>query len=312
MRTYSIENGIIAIEVLDLGAKLLSFKHHKDNINIVLKYEDFNLYQNDTGPYLNACIGPIAGRLDHARFGDIQLKPNADPHQLHGGEEGIHNKVFDVRVYGNELILTTSVDHRVDGYPAQIKYEIKYRLMKDTLILSMKAWPDVPQAINLTNHAYFNLDGSETVSDHVLMIKSDFVGSLADEYVNKGNYIEVDGTVFDYRGGTKLRNSFEGNHQQFSFTRNLDHFYPVNELELSVGNKHLNITTSAPGFQLYSANFFDETFKDEYGRLMKVHAGLAIEPQRPGNEINIDLETPIYSKEKPFEWVTKYQIDYNA
>lgn len=311
MKTYTIDNGIISIEILNLGAKLLSFKHLKDDVNIVLRYKDMNHYDGDTGPYLNATIGPIAGRLEEGMFGDIKLSPlNATPNQLHSGDYGLHNQMFDVEITEDSVICTAVVDHRPGGFPSKIRYEIIYKLDGNSLVLSMKAWPETPQAINLTNHAYFNLDGSETFHNHYLEVHSNVVGKLDDTLINRGIELDVVGTVLDFNRKTKLRVCLEGDHAQFEFTKNLDHYYSNNKLIFSTDSKELTILTSAPGFQLYSASFFDETLLDEYNRPMKQFAGLAIEPQRPANEINYNQETPIFSNENPFTWTSRYTIDF--
>lgn len=310
MKTYSIENGIISIEILSLGAKLLSFKHLSDNINVVLRYQDIETYRNDTGPYLNATIGPIAGRLDAGKLGNYgTLELNSKPNHLHGGTQGLHNQEFEVVETEDSLICTVQVDHTKDGYPSKIRYEVVYRLEGNSLVLSMKAWPEKPQAINMTNHSYFNLDGSETIYDHTLEIKADTVSQLDDTLINKGIPLDITDTVLDFNDNPKLEVCLNGSHDQFVYTRNLDHYYTSQKLVLSTDSKIMTIETSAPGFQIYAANFFDESDIDEYNRPMKQHAGLAIEPQRPANEINYNEETPIHSKDHPFIWKSSYTLE---
>lgn len=310
MKTTIISNGVLTVEILDLGASLLSFKHKEDDINMVLRYEDMNLYKENPGPYLNASIGPIAGRIADAKIGDRQLEKNAGSNQLHGGNHGIHGQVFQIDNRGDHAILTLSYDHSVDGYPGIIDYEVIYRLEGSSLHLSMKASPHQSQYINLTNHGYFNLDGSETVGNHRLMVDSNTVGKLDETLLNKNIPLQVEGTVFDFRKEKLLSECFQGHHPQFELTRNLDHYFSADKLTLSTDKKKLTIKTSAPGFQTYAANFFDEAFKDEYARSMKNQAGLAIEAQRPANETSFNENYPLYSMDNPFIWETEYKVEF--
>lgn len=311
MKTIVLENDKLHIEILSLGATLLSFKHKKDGQNIVVRYQDLKTYRNDTGPYLNACIGPVAGRVAKGAFGNYNLSLNAGTNHLHGGIMGIHDCDFSVESTPTKAIFTSRFDHKTDGYPGYVRYEITYSLDDETLILDLKGFPEVPHYLNLTNHAYFNLDGSTSIRDHKLHIDTHWVGCLDATSTFKGGLLDVSDTVLDFRGNPALEKTLVGKHPQFAFTRNLDHMFFVSELDLSCAQKHLHIKTDAPGFQVYAANYFDDTFKDEYGRLAQRHAGLAIEPQRPANEINFNPDAPEYSSTHPFVTQTRYTLTFD-
>ena len=310
MKTYTLENEFLSIEVLNQGAKLLSFKHKSDGVNMVVRYEDIELYKTDTGPYLGSTIGPVAGRVGGGKFGEHQLSLNTPPNQLHSGFEGLHMQEFNVQKTNDSLIFENTIDHSRDGFPGTIQYRIEYKLKGETLELDMKAYPSEPMYLNLTNHSYFNLDGSETIYEHSLKVASQTVSKLDETLLYYGDTIDVQGTTFDFRTKKTLRACLESDHEQYAFTRSLDHYYSVPTLQLYAGNKSLKIETNAPGFQFYAANYFDETFNDEYGRKSKNHAGLAIEPQRPANEVNITKDYPLYSKTSPFEWKTRYSVEF--
>lgn len=69
------------------------------------------------------------------------------------------------------------------------------------LSISYEATTDADTILNLTNHAYFNLNGhgSGTVLNHELRIDADSITELNKDQVPTGNYIPVDGTPFDFR-----------------------------------------------------------------------------------------------------------------
>lgn len=66
------------------------------------------------------------------------------------------------------------------------------------LSISYEATTDADTILNLTNHAYFNLNGhgSGTVLNHELRIDADSITELNKDQVPTGNYIPVDGTPF--------------------------------------------------------------------------------------------------------------------
>ncbi|WZU00958.1 hypothetical protein MGH68_15970 [Erysipelothrix sp. D19-032] len=57
--------------------------------------------------------------------------------------------------------------------------------------------------------------------------------------------------------------------------------------------------TSLPVLRLYFANYFDETFKQEYGKDARNYSALAIEPQYHANAINFG-QGDIFSTDTPY------------
>ena len=65
---------------------------------------------------------------------------------------------------------------------------------------------DQPTVVNLTQHAYFNLDGSPDVLDHELLLACDFYTPSDAELIPTGEIRAVAGTPYDFREARTIRN----------------------------------------------------------------------------------------------------------
>lgn len=307
-RIFKLANEFLEIEVLDLGATLISFKHKRDGINVVVRYQDLNQYKTSNAAYLGSSIGPCAGRLANSMLDDMPLVSNEDNNShLHGGVHGIHSAVFECEIKDHALVFRATVDHSQDGYPGIVDYVITYELSNESLILTHNATPHNKQYLNTTNHSYFNLLGSDSVLDHALQISASKI-SLVNEFGwNEGKTLDVENTLFDFQTAKPIRDCVRKDHDQFQFTRSLDHFYHGNHLSLSTDTKILDIDTDRYGFQIYTANYFDEGFVREDGTLAKSFSAVAVEPQSFNNEPNLGAYT-MYDKDHPYQAKTTYNL----
>ena len=93
------------------------------------------------------------------------------------------------------------------GFPGALRATCVYRLLEPaTLRVELTATCDRPTIVNLTQHAYFNLDGSSDVRDHELALLSDFYTPSDDELIPTGEIRSVAGTPFDFRQPRPIRN----------------------------------------------------------------------------------------------------------
>lgn len=115
--------------------------------------------------YLGATVGRYANRIANAQItldGEtIQLVPNQGPNQLHGGPEGFHAQRWQ-KVTQDDHQVTYKLDSPDgdQGFPGNLTVEVQYLLTEDNrLEIHYQAQVDKTCPVNLTNHAYFNLDG---------------------------------------------------------------------------------------------------------------------------------------------------------
>ena len=82
-----------------------------------------------------------------------------------------------------------------------LRVEVRYTLVGGELKIEYAAMSDKKTAINLTNHAYFNLDGagSGNVLDTFLQIAASRYTPTDETLIPHGEFKDVAGTPFDFR-----------------------------------------------------------------------------------------------------------------
>lgn len=103
------------------------------------------------------------------------------------------------------------------GFPGDVTAEIFYRLdaTQDTLYLEYKAKTNKVTPIDMTNHAYFNLNGYNSgiqVYNHEVRIFADnYLPSNSGDLITTGEIKPVDGTKLDFREYVRLGDRIKAN-----------------------------------------------------------------------------------------------------
>ena len=87
------------------------------------------------------------------------------------------------------------------GFPGNLTASARFTLTDDNRIaIEYRATVDKPCPVNLTNHAYFNLDGNQCdVRNHKLQIPADAYLPVDEMGIPYQGLKEVSGTSFDFR-----------------------------------------------------------------------------------------------------------------
>ena len=208
---YTIRNGKgLEATVMTLGATLTTFrtpdKYGKSDI-ITLHKNSFKEYAGGH-PLFGSIVGRYANRIANACFKidetEYKLEKNAGNHHIHGGgrktgfawqvwqAEPIHDKGSA----GVKLTLV-SPDGQA-GFPGNLTVCVVYKVTgNNRLIIDYTATTDQPTHVNLTNHAYWNLCGTDSgrdVMDHQLTLNADHYLPADKEKMPTGTIAEVNGT----------------------------------------------------------------------------------------------------------------------
>ena len=120
--------------------------------------------------YMSALIGRVGNRIRNGQFVldgvRHQIPLNAGKYCLHGGDEGFDQKVWSCRPLaspeGPALEMTYLSPDGEEGFPGNLFVRVVYTLMNaNAWRLQYWAVTDAPTVVNLTQHAYFNLNGGE-------------------------------------------------------------------------------------------------------------------------------------------------------
>lgn len=321
---YTIDNGMIRLSALNYGACITGIyvaDREGTRENIVARFADREDFVKQGGPYLNAAVGPYAGRVAYGTYrdkdGEHHLSINNGKHHLHGGMSGISMQYFQVRRESDALHFHLKTSHEADGYPqGTYVYDIEYRLIKDQLIITLHAQPPKRSLLSMTNHLYFNLagEGKESICSHELRLDSTKRGRIhadghPDAIIDIPQY-----DPYDFHTQVKIKDRYDANNAELAITDGYDTPFLLGKdgvtLYHAQSGRTMEITTDAAAIVVYSANGFDENLCFNRGMKGYPHAFLALELQSFPNTVNLlgDHDACFFEPKRPFHQTTAYRF----
>lgn len=259
--------------------------------DVVLGLADGDAVRASTD-YVGSIVGRYANRIAHGRFvldgKEYALPANDRGHHLHGGPDGFHTRAWEVVEKSADEVTLELVSPDGDaGYPGELTVRAAYRIEEDVVRLDITASTTAPTVVNLTSHAYFNLHGGGTIDDHLLQVAASRYTPVATDSIPTGGHAPVDGTPFDLRTPTRLRDRIRAEDPQVRDARGFDHnlvldgsgWRPVAVLDGPATRTRMELWSDQPGLQVYTGNFLAGTSLDRTGRMLRQGDGLCLEPQ---------------------------------
>lgn len=276
----------------------------------------------DNHPYYGAFIGRYGNRIGGAKFTlggkTYELEKNNGKNMLHGGFVGFDRRLMTAKVDGDALVLSYHSPDGECGFPGNLDVDVKYELTDDGEVkLTYDAVSDADTLCNLTNHAYFNIGDDDTVLDQVLDINASRITPVDDELIPHGEFMDVIGTPYSFKGGVKLgKNMFSDDHMialchGFDFNYCLDR-KTENDLEFCASvydeksGRYMECYTTLPGVQLYTSN----TVKGSVGKkTYENYAALCLETQGFPNSPNCpEYPSTVLKKGEKYHTETVYKF----
>lgn len=281
----NIGAGIVGINVPDRTGKLG---------DVVLGYSDPLSYIGD-GPCIGKCPGRFANRIAAGRFTldgkEYTLPVNCGPNHLHGGPQGFQSQVWESRKRnGGVEFKYTSPDGEM-GYPGNMTVVVRYEWSEDNeLRLAFSARCDARTVVNLTNHAYFNLNCKGSVLQHILKLNASEYLPTDSTLIPLGDSEPVAGTPMDFLNPKTLGRDIRKDFPALNYGNGYDACWCIDgympgqiqeaaELYSKRSGRVLKVYTTQPGVQVYTGNYLGGCPAGKRGRIYRDNGGVAIECQ---------------------------------
>jgi len=267
--------------------------------DVVLGFDNLEGYLTNA-PYFGALIGRYGNRIGGARFTleghEYHLAQNDGHNSLHGGLRGFDKRVWsarDVSANGASAIQLSHVSKDgEEGYPGNLTANVTYTLTADNeLKIEYSATTDKDTVINLTNHSYFNLagEGHGDILSHMVTIHADRFTPVDSTLIPTGELQSVAGTPLDFRTPTAIGARIESDNEQMKLGHGYDHNFVLNRtggglylaarVEEASSGRVMEVLTTEPGLQFYTANFLDGTIHGKGGRAYARRSAFCMETQ---------------------------------
>ena len=296
---YYVTNSSGAQVVLtSLGASIVSLLvPDKDGklTDVSLGFDTPEEYFND-GAFIGRVPGRFANRIAKGRFElngkEYNLPVNDGCDRLHGGPEGFAVKVWDSRIVDGAVEFMYYSEDGEQGYPGNLKAVAHYEWGEDNALkLSLTAETDQDTVVNLTNHAYFNLngEGSGSIEDHILKLNcSEYLPTDAG-LIPLGEPAPVAGTPLDFVTAKKVGRDLRADFPALKIPKGYDHCFVIDgympgqlqtaaELCSEKSGIALEVITTQPGLQVYTGNWLGGC-KGKNGHIYADYNGIALEAQ---------------------------------
>ena len=253
-------------------------------------------------------IGRYGNRIARGKFTldgkDYQLSINNPPNTLHGGKIGFDKHVWQAQPgtssEGPTLTLRYVSKDGEEGFPGTLTVKAVYTLTEDNALqVAFKATTDAPTVINLTNHSYFDLRGAGSKGDvlnHEVTLHASKYLPVDETSIPLGELRPVAGTPFDFTKPAAIGSRINDPDPQLHLgPGGYDHCYVLDGYNPKLGAKAapflaahvyeptsgraLELWTSEPGVQFYTANYLEGKFAGKGGKVYGKRSAFCLEPQ---------------------------------
>jgi len=261
--------------ITNYGGRLVSLYVPDNNnqlVDVVAGFDSVEGYQASTEPYFGATIGRYGNRIAKGKFKlagkEYQLFTNNGPNTLHGGKKGFQDVVWEAKQVDQQTLELGYLSKDMEeGFPGNLKVQVTYALTDDNeLKISYRAETDKSTVVNLTNHAFFNLNGAQsgTVLAHLVQINADKYTPVDSTLIPTGALADVKETPFDFTVVKTIGERINATNEQLKHGKGYDHNFvlklhaaaePVAMVKGDRSGIVMHVYTDQPGLQFYSGNF---------------------------------------------------------
>ena len=268
--TLSGSSGI-TIRITDYGGRIVSLEApdrsgRAEEIGI-----GFDSLAGYTGQrhYCGALVGRVANRIRHGGFTllgreySLSLNEKGRVH-LHGGVHGFSFRRWDATEEGGRLRLDLFSRDEEEGYPGNVRVTVWYALAERDVTIEYRAETDSPTIVNLTNHAFFNLNSfRRDILAHELRIDAESYLQVDDDLIPTGEVFPVAGTPLDFTAAKPIGQDID----KLPAGYDLAYVFPEGEKRAKWlaeafdpdSGRVLSLATDQPSVQFYAGEYLDGT-----------------------------------------------------
>ncbi len=297
---YILRNNGLQLGITNLGARVVSLIVPDRNgiaTDVVLGFDSLNTYLKKDKQYFGATVGRFANRIARGRFtldgSAYQLDINNGPNSLHGGKEGFYIQPWTVDTITEKFISLSYISPDGEqGYPGTLNTRVSYRLTDDNGVeITYYAVTDKKTIVNLTNHAFYNLNGAGTTNiyDHVLTIMASGFTPTDSTSIPTGEIRDVSGTPFDLRAPVSIGERLQQSDEQLKMAKGFDHNFVLDRNSKTGYSAMvfapktgitLKVNTTEPGMQFYDGHKLTAGDRDGKGGIAyPASSGFCLETQ---------------------------------
>jgi len=307
VKLYTIQNdaGLVA-HITNYGGRVVSLtvpnKEGKPT-DVVLGFASAEAYKASSEAYYGATIGRVGNRIAKGKFSldgkDYNVFTNNGQNTLHGGKKGFQDVVWDAQqLNDSSLVLTYRSPDGEENFPGNLDVKVTFTATANNGIrFDYEANTDKRTPVNLTNHAFFNLngEGNGTINNHLLQIEADAFTPVDSTLIPLGENAAVTNTPFDFTSAETIGSRVEDANEQLKFGGGYDHNFvlrkgPTYGLAATVtGDKSgivMKIYTDQPGLQFYGGNFMTGENTLKSGVKDDYRTSIALETQHFPDAVN--------------------------
>ena len=325
--TFENKNGMKA-EIIEKGATLekLFVKDKNGNFIDVLSGHDTLEGHTERSDYQGVVVGQYANRIKGGQFSidgtTYSLTKNDNGITcLHGGGEYSSAVWTGEEIADKVLTFTYFSKDGTDGFPGNVRASVTYELTDNNeLILTYNAVSDKKTVINLTNHAYFNLNGFDSgdILNHDLQINADYFTPIDETSIPLKMAESVENTPFDFRNTKKIGKDINNTDCiQIKNGNGYDHNFILNNFDgtlktcaVAKGDKSgitMEVKTTLPGVQFYTGNFLDGTILGKEEKPLTKRCSFCLETQVfPDSPNHQDWCKCVYDKDEVYKSQTVF------
>ena len=276
--------------------------------NIVQGHDSIDNVVNSPNEFLSTLIGRYGNRISNGTFvldgKEYKLNLNDGKNSLHGGHTGFHARVWDaVQPNAHELKLTYVSKDGEENFPGTLTMEVTFSLNDNNEFkISYRGKTDKKTIVNMTHHMFVNLlglsDPCPSIENHILTLNAKWFTPTDETLIPTGEITAVEGTPLDFTKPKRIGDALAcENDINIKLGHGVDHNFILNkERQGEMGfagkcvepttKRSMEIYTTEPGLQVYTANFHDG-FKGYHGIRMPRRSGIAFESQHFPDSPNI-------------------------